>query len=133
MSRTRTATLVASDLPDVTHLNRALRDQPLERTVDPAWGDDEYNGYLACTVDGEENGFELHRSTRADDQRVLSVRWGGEQAAAIAVLSALAGLFGAEVADPPALCRLSAGPTEPYGRADDARGDPRRMTLWRSA
>jgi hypothetical protein len=101
MSRIRTATLPSRALPDAAALNRALKDERLPLSVDPAWGVAMEPGYMPCTLAGEDAGFQLQRA-EASGQLVLTVRWGGdprERVAALAVLTALAGRFEATVDD----------------------------------
>ena len=120
MARTRIATLPASQLPDASALNSALKAAKLSLVVDPEWSNASHSGYLPCTLAGEDAGFNLTRTASEDEKLVLSLKWGGdkrEQAAAIGVLATLATAFGAVVIDPEASTSFSA---EALGK--EARG-----------
>jgi len=111
MSRTRLAVLSSDALPDSASLNRALKAAKLRLTVDADWDDRGRDGYLACTFDGEDAGFDLKRGTTGDGQLTLALRWGGdsrEQAALLGVVFVLASSFGALVSDPETSTRYSA-------------------------
>ncbi|UFZ07511.1 hypothetical protein LQG66_14900 [Bradyrhizobium ontarionense] len=105
MARVLTAYLKRTDVPTRTALQQAIARLPFALTLDDAYQPLRTSGYLPCTLDGEDAGFDLRFSDvtepRADARDVaMTFKWGGdprEEAAAFAVCAALAGNFGAIV------------------------------------
>ncbi len=103
MSRTKTAKLAIGAEPTVGQVNAALKRANLPLTVGHEWQDPDHEGYVACTPDGEEAGFERKRSSTSDGRLLLTLRWGGDQrehAAQLGVLFVLASECDAVILDP---------------------------------
>ncbi|GLH81176.1 hypothetical protein SSBR45G_60850 [Bradyrhizobium sp. SSBR45G] len=105
MARVLTAYLKRNDVPTRTALQHAITRLPFALTLDDGYVPLESSGYLPCTLDGEDAGFDL-RFTDVAEQRAdacdvaMTLKWGGdprEEAAALAVCAALATNFGAIV------------------------------------
>jgi hypothetical protein len=105
MARVLTAYLKRTDVPTRTALQQAIARLPFALTLDDAYQPLRTSGYLPCTLDGEDAGFDLRftdvTEPRADARDVaMTLKWGGdprEEAAALAVCAALARNFGAIV------------------------------------
>ncbi|MGJ4929988.1 hypothetical protein ACQR1I_28665 [Bradyrhizobium sp. HKCCYLS2038] len=103
MARVLTAYLKRTEVPTRTALQQAIAGLPFPLTLDDGYVPLETSGYLPCTLDGEDAGFDL-RFTEIEEQRAdacdvaATLKWGGdprEEAAALAVCAALATTFGA--------------------------------------
>ncbi|WP_257169967.1 hypothetical protein [Bradyrhizobium sp. SRS-191] len=105
MARVLTAYLKRSDVPARAALQQAIDRLPFALTVDDDYVPLKTAGYLPCTFDGEDAGFDLRFadcSAPRDDARdvMMTFKWGGdprEEAAALAVCAALTTAFGAIV------------------------------------
>lgn len=109
MSRMLSAYLKRNEVPGRQTLQEAIDaygSQGHALVLDDGYVPFQSAGYLPCTPDGEDAGFELSFGTQLpgpeDGGRdaVMTLRWGGdprEQAAAFIVCAALAGNFGAIV------------------------------------
>lgn len=109
MNRSLVACLSRTRLPALTALQRSIDDLGFTRlAVDAGHAPFGTNGYLPCTLDGEDASFDIrcgsNQTLPGDDRDVLiALRWSGdprEHAAALIVCSALAQRFGAVVHDP---------------------------------
>ncbi|MGY3454436.1 hypothetical protein [Bradyrhizobium sp. USDA 4353] len=102
MARVLTAYLKRSDVPARSALQQAIDRLPFALTIDHDYAPFKTDGYLPCTLDGEDSGFDLRFadcSALRNDARdvMMTFKWGGdprEQAAALAVCAALATAFG---------------------------------------
>lgn len=116
MARSLTAYLERASVPDFQALKACLKALKLPLDPDPDYVPFETAGYLPCTLDGEDAGFDLRFKTlgeAADPPEPVRVqlgardtamvfKWGGdprEDAAASFVCAALAGDFGALIQD----------------------------------
>lgn len=113
MARALTAYLTRADVPARPALQQAIARLPFALTLDDGYVPFESTGYLPCTLDGEDAGFDLRfkdafeagdhpaRSGEVGNRDVaILFTWGGdprEEAAALAVCAALATTFGAIV------------------------------------
>ncbi|CCD99140.1 hypothetical protein [Bradyrhizobium sp. STM 3809] len=102
MARLLTAYLKRSDVPSRAALQQAIDRLPFALTLDEGYVPLQTSGYLPCTLDGEDAGFDLRFADARADARdlVMTFKWGGdprEEAAALAVCAALAETFGAIV------------------------------------
>ncbi|MGJ5181949.1 hypothetical protein ACQR16_34865 [Bradyrhizobium oligotrophicum] len=105
MARVLTAYLKRNDVPTRTALQQAIARLPFALTLDGGYVPLDTSGYLPCTLDGEDSGFDLRftdvEEPRADGCDVaMTLKWSGdprEEAAALAVCAALARTFGAIV------------------------------------
>ncbi|CAL75711.1 hypothetical protein BRADO1840 [Bradyrhizobium sp. ORS 278] len=102
MARLLTAYLKRSDMPSRAALQQAIDRLPFALTLDDGYVPLQTSGYLPCTLDGEDAGFDLRFTDVGANARDLAMtfRWGGdprEEAAALAVCAALAKTFGAIV------------------------------------
>lgn len=115
MARAQTAFLNRKDVPARAALQAAIDALGFKLTLDESYAPFETAGYLSCTLDGEDAGFDIRfRDVTADLSPALkagiagrdvaiSFRWSGdprEQLAALGVCAALAGKFGAVVHEP---------------------------------
>ncbi|NPU69003.1 hypothetical protein HL667_28650 [Bradyrhizobium sp. 83012] len=105
MARLLTAYLTRSDVPMRAALQQAIDRLPFALTLDESYVPLRSSGYLPCTLDGEDTGFDLRFadiSEMREDARdaMMTFKWTGdprEEAAALAVCAALAKDFGAVV------------------------------------
>ena len=114
MARALTAFLKRADVPARKALQQAIARLPFALTLDEGYVPFETAGYLPCTLDGEDAGFDLRFKDAAaelaampalqtavgDLDVAICCKWGGdprEEAAALAVCAALATGFGAFV------------------------------------
>ncbi|MGJ5203246.1 hypothetical protein [Bradyrhizobium sp. HKCCYLR20261] len=105
MARVLTAYLKRTDVPTRPALQQAIARLPFALTLDDGYVPFETSGYLPCTLDGEDAGFDLRfagvTERRADAGEVaMTMKWSGdprEEAAALAVGAALARDFRATV------------------------------------
>jgi hypothetical protein len=98
MARAFTATLPDATLPPRKLLQTAIDALGFKCKLDADYSPD-FQGYLACDLDGEDAGFTL--KTSGADAAVVTLSWGGdprEEAAARIVCAALAEYFGARIA-----------------------------------
>lgn len=116
MARTLTAYLERTQVPDLAALQQSLKAQKSPLRLDPDYAPMKTSGYLPCTLDGEDAGFDLRfrelaagveiwpllQSNLGTREIVMTFKWGGdprEDAAASYVCAALARDFGAVVQD----------------------------------
>lgn len=114
MARALTAYLVRADAPDRAALQKALDGQKLKIVLDDGYVPFKSSGYLPCTFDGEDAGFDIRFQDAPGEpspalvaalgarDAAIAIRWGGdprEEACALAVLAVLAQNFGAIVHD----------------------------------
>lgn len=106
MARALTAYLTRADVPARPALQQAIARLPFALTLDDGYVPFETSGYLPCTLDGEDAGFDLRfkdgdeAGAGPSDRVAILFTWGGdprEEAAALAVCAALATTFGAIV------------------------------------
>lgn len=109
MARALTAYLKRADVPARKALQQAINALAFPLTLDDGYVPFETSGYLPCTLDGEDAGFDLRFKDAAsgaietaigDRDVAISCKWGGdprEEAAALAVCAALAISFDAIV------------------------------------
>jgi hypothetical protein len=115
MARAQTAYLNRKDVPARDLLQAAIRQLGFKLALDDSYEPFETKGYLPCTLDGEDAGFDLRfqhveegvssnlASAIGGRDTAMKVRWAGdprEQLAALAVCAALADKFGAIVHEP---------------------------------
>ena len=114
MARALTAFLNRADVPAHKALQQAIDRLPFALTLDHGYVPFKTAGYLPCTLDGEDAGFDLRfkdaaaavvetpglKDALGERDIAMSCKWGGaprEEAAALAVCAALAKEFGALV------------------------------------
>jgi hypothetical protein len=112
MARTLTAYLKRDDAPQRAALQAAIKALTFPLTLDDDYVPFETAGYLPCTIDGEDAGFDLKfkeaaaelpealKASAGDRDTAMAMTWGGdprEAAAAYMVCAALAKDFGALV------------------------------------
>jgi hypothetical protein len=110
MARTLTAYLKREDVPERKALQQAIDALAFPLALDDAYVPFETSGYLPCTLDGEDAGFDLRFKDAAaaaalpsgigDRDTAVTCKWCGdprEEAAARAFCAALAKDFGALV------------------------------------
>lgn len=113
MPRSYSAFLARADVPARKELQQAVDALRLKLALDDAYVPFKTSGYLPCTLDGQDAGFDLRfqdidpgLQARAGDKDVaIAFRWGGdprEEASVLIVCAALAKNFGAIVHDPDA-------------------------------
>jgi hypothetical protein len=115
MARAQTAYLNRKDVPARDLLQAAIRQLGFKLALDDSYEPFETKGYLPCTLDGEDAGFDLRfqhveegvssnlASAIGGRDTAMRFRWAGdprEQLAALAVCAALADKFGAIVHEP---------------------------------
>jgi hypothetical protein len=115
MARAQTAYLNRKDVPARDLLQAAIRQLGFKLALDDSYEPFETKGYLPCTLDGEDAGFDLRfqhveegvssnlASAIGGRDTAMKFRWAGdprEQLAALAVCAALADKFGAIVHEP---------------------------------
>ncbi len=112
MARALTAYLKRTDVPQRAALQAAIKALKFPLTLDDAYVPFETAGYLPCTLDGEDAGFDLRfkeaaaelpeglKASAGDRDMAMAMTWGGdprEAAAALIVCAALAKDFDAIV------------------------------------
>jgi hypothetical protein len=113
MARALTAYLKRDEVPSRKALQGALDPLGFKLVLDDDYVPLKSRGYVPCTLDGEDAGFDLRfQDVEAEAQSKLALagesvamafRWGGdprEELAALVVVAALARCFGAVVAEP---------------------------------
>ena len=115
MARAQTAYLNRNDVPARDLLQAAIRQLGFKLALDNSYEPFETKGYLPCTLDGEDAGFDLRfqhveegvssnlASAIGGRDTAMKFRWAGdprEQLAALAVCAALVDKFGAIVHEP---------------------------------
>lgn len=112
MAHTQTAFLARSQVPDRQALQDAIKSLKFKLAVDDTYVPFACAGYIPCTLDGEDAGFEIRFGSSAepladlpalqaqlgDRDTAISLRWGGdprERASALMIAAALAHGFGA--------------------------------------
>lgn len=116
MPRAQTAFLNRKDVPAREALQQAIDGLKFKLALDEAYVPFKTSGYLPCTLDGEDAGFDIRfqdvdaqaqspalRSRIGGRDAAIGFRWSGdvrELASAMIVCAALAKSFGAVVHDP---------------------------------
>jgi hypothetical protein len=115
MARAQTAFLNRKNIPERPALQAAVDALGFKLTLDESYAPFETAGYLPCTLDGEDAGFDIRfqdvavdlspalKAAIADSDAAIGFRWSGdprEQLAAPGVCAALAAQFGAVVHEP---------------------------------
>jgi len=118
MARSQTAFLNRGDVPARQALQQAIDNLKFKLTLDDAYAPFKTSGYLPCTLEGEDAGFDIRfqevgaqdrspalQSKIGQKDAAIAFRWSGdvrELASATIVCAALAKTFGAIVHDPDA-------------------------------
>jgi hypothetical protein len=114
MANSQTAFLARGRVPTRQALQEALKSLRFRLTLDDAYVPFECAGYIPCTLDGEDAGFEIKFSDSSacladspqlqgqigDRDAAVTLRWGGdprERTSALIVSAALAHSFDAQV------------------------------------
>ena len=112
MARTLIAYLSRKDVPALAPLQKAVDALSFNLTIDSDYAPFETAGYLPCTLDGEDAGFDLRfknigadlptaiQTSLAGRDCALTLKWGGdprEEMAALVFCAALAKTFDAIV------------------------------------
>jgi hypothetical protein len=112
MARVLTAYLKRANVPERAALQAAIAALEFPLTLDDMYVPFETAGYLPCTLDGEDAGFDLRfkdataelppalQSKIGDRDTAMACKWGGdprEEVAALVVCAALAKAFDALV------------------------------------
>ena len=115
MARVQVAYLNSKDVPARKALQEAVYQLGFKVTLDESYVPFKTAGYLPCTLDGEDAGFDMRFQNVATDtlpapkssigtrDTAILFRWAGdprEQLAALAVCTALVKQFGAIVYEP---------------------------------
>lgn len=115
MARAQTAFLNRNEVPARKALQAAIDALGFKVTLDESYAPFETAGYLPCTMDGEDAGFDMRFQDVATDlspalmssfegrDTAIGFRWSGdprEQLAALSVCAALVKQFGAVVHEP---------------------------------
>ncbi len=116
MPRAQSAYLLRKDVPARKDLQKAIDGLKFKVTLDDGYAPFKSSGYLPCTLDGEDAGFNIKFQDVAADAAPanlkssldgrdveIAVKWSGdvrEYIAAMAVCAALVNNFGAIVHDP---------------------------------
>ncbi|QXX75845.1 hypothetical protein [Methylovirgula sp. HY1] len=111
MPRSYSAFLTRPDVPARKALQQAVDSLKLKLSLDDAYVPFETSGYVPCTFDGEDAGFDMRfqdveanlRARVGDKDVAIAFRWGGdprEEASVLIVCAALAKNFGALVYEP---------------------------------
>ncbi|MGO9134601.1 MAG: hypothetical protein ACLP8A_11220 [Methylovirgula sp.] len=119
MPRSYSALLARAVVPARKPLQQAVDSLKLKLTLDDAYVPFETSGYVPCTLDGEDAGFNLKfldvdaalKQRAADKDVAIAFNWGGdprEEAAVLIVCAALAKDFAALVYEPDADALLGA-------------------------
>jgi hypothetical protein len=107
MANLQTAFIARSQVPSRQALQDAVKNLRFKLTVDESWVAFESRGYMPCTLDGEDAGFDVRFSDSAaqlaefaalqaqigDRDTAISFRWGGdmrERVSAMIVCAVLA-------------------------------------------
>jgi len=112
MARTLTAYLARKDVPALVPLQQAVDALNFKLTIDSDYAPFETSGYLPCTLDGEDAGFDLRfkdagldvpaaiQASLAGRDVALTLKWGGdprEEMAALVFCAAMVKSFDAIV------------------------------------
>lgn len=117
MPRAHTIYLMRNDAPGRKPLQQAIDALKFKLVLDDGYAPFETSGYLPCTLEGEDSGFDIRFSEAKPDlscfpalgariggrDAVIGLRWSGdarERASALIVSAALAEAFGAIAHDP---------------------------------
>lgn len=115
MARAQIAYLNRKDVPTRKALQAAIKELGFKLTLDDSYEPFETSGYLPCTLDGEDAGFDLRfqdveegvspslQAALGGRDVAMKLRWSGdprEELAAFAVCAALAGRFAAVIHEP---------------------------------
>lgn len=116
MARSQTAYLLRNDVPAREALQKAIDGLKFKLTLDDSYVPFQTSGYLPCTLDGEDAGFDIRfqavdasplsfalQSRIGQRDVAIAFRWSGdvrEEASAAIVCAALAASSGALVHDP---------------------------------
>jgi hypothetical protein len=116
MPRAQSAYLVRKDVPARKDLQKAIDGLKFKVTLDDGYAPFKTSGYLPCTLDGEDAGFNIKfqdvaadavsanlKSALGDRDVEIAVKWSGDVRELIAAMAACAALvqnFGAIVYDP---------------------------------
>lgn len=115
MARAQTVFLNRADVPARKALQEAIDGLGFKLTLDDGYAPFKTAGYLPCTLDGEDAGFDMRFQDVAPDLSpvlksgignrdiAINLRWSGdprEQLAALGVSAALAQKFGAVAHEP---------------------------------
>lgn len=113
MARALTAYLKKDDVPSRKALQGALDPLGFKVVLDEDYVPLKTKGYVPCALDGEDAGFDLRFQEPEGEAAAglglpegavaMAIKWGGdprEALAALAVVAALTGSFGALVAEP---------------------------------
>ncbi len=116
MARAQTAFLARRDVPSRQSLQQAIDGLKFKLVLDDGYAPFKSSGYLPCTWDGEDAGFDLKfqevdkatqsekvQAVLGDRDVAIALRWGGdprEMVSALVVSAALAKNFDALVHDP---------------------------------
>jgi hypothetical protein len=105
MARTLTAYLQSKVVPARNALQQAIDELKFPLSLDETYVPFETSGYLPCTLDGEDAGFDLRframtasQTDAADRDTAMSFKWSGdprEETSALMVCAALVNGFGA--------------------------------------
>lgn len=109
MPRTFHVHVLPDAMPDLHGLQAAIKQLKFKLTLDEAYAPFETQGYLPCTLEGEDAGVDMRfaRDVPGQGERtsVMTLKWGGdprEHLSALVIAAAMASSFGAEVVDPDA-------------------------------
>jgi hypothetical protein len=113
MPRSYSALLARTDVPARKALQQAVDGLKLKLALDDAYVPFETSGYVPCTLDGEDAGFNLRfqdvaaslQSRAVGKDVAMAFTWGGdprEEASVLIVCAALSKDFGALVHEPDA-------------------------------
>ncbi len=113
MPRCYSAFLARADVPAREALQEAIDALKLKLALDDGYVPFDTAGYLPCTLDGEDAGFDMRfqhidpalRPRAGDKDVAIALRWGGdprEEASVLIVCAALAKNFGAVIHEPDA-------------------------------
>jgi hypothetical protein len=119
MARRHVLYIIRADLPDRAAHQAAIDALKIKLTIDDGYAPFEHEGYLPCTLEGEDAGFDIRfagldksaalppalASTIEERDATVSCKWSSdprEKIAAFAFGAALAQSFGALVHDPDA-------------------------------
>ena len=114
MANSQTAFLDRSQVPTRQALQEAVKSLQFKLTIDESYVPFECAGYIPCTLDGEDAGFEIKfgdssagladasdlRAQIGDRDTAITFRWGGdprERVSAMIISTVLAQSFGALV------------------------------------
>lgn len=114
MPRTFHILAAAASMPDLSMLQAAIKSLKFKLTLDEAYQPFETQGYLPCTVEGEDAGVDMRfesgiQGQGARDAR-MTLKWSGdprEHLSALVIAAAMATSFDALVLDPDKEAELS--------------------------